>query len=122
MKTKVFNFGGGIITGMFLFLFLPASFETKEPVFETRFAGIPIPGDGPQKTKFREVPIGEFYKDVARYYGTHAKRVVGSMPQNASTSLGPGRTLIKKEPARMFLYSVTTLEDFLEQIKRYGRQ
>ena len=104
MKTQFFNFGGGLLTGALVVVLFSSTMKRNSP--EAQVATIDRPGD----IEYVEVPLAEFYKDVARYNFKHAKEIEPTM----------GHT--ENQPSRMFLYSVDVLEDFILLVKKYGRQ
>lgn len=104
MKTQFFNFGGGLLTGALVVVLFSSTMKRNVP--DARAAIIDRPGD----IEYVEVPLSEFFKDVARYNFKHAKKVEPTM----------GHT--ENKPSRMFLYSVDVLEDFIVLVKKLGRQ
>lgn len=109
MKTRFVSFGGGLVTGIFLFLLLSASMEKNE----SRSDNLPLAEAGAYfapNTGYKEVPIKEFFNDVARYNRKHALIVAPTMPAEA----------LNDSASRMFLYSVNVLEKFFADIKKHA--
>lgn len=104
MKTQYFNFFGGLLTGALVVTLFSSSLDRSIP--EADPPVISRPGD----IEYVEVPIDEFFKDVARYRVTHAEVVGPNMPGQA-----------RDKASRMFLYSVNVLEDFISLVKKYGK-
>lgn len=121
MKTQFIGFGSGLMMGLCLVIFLPSSpVKNTEASFGASLTSLMVDGGNVEKD-FELVPIETFYKNISRYYGTHCKLIRKDMPQNKATwSLG-GNKGRRQEPARMFIYSVNTLEKFFGLIKEYGR-
>lgn len=105
MKNQIISFGGGLVTGLCLFVLLSASMETSDYRLEPTSTKVsaPLPNN-----EYVEVPIGDFFKDVARYNKRHAELIATKMPAKSKNKL----------PSRMFTYYVQTLESFLEEVKR----
>lgn len=120
MKTQFIGFGSGLIMGLCLVIFLPSSpVKNMETSFAASLTSL-IPEVGIRENDFELVPIETFYRNVARYYGTHCKLVRNDMPQNKVTSPWHRMGKAKHEPSRMFIYSVNTLENFFGLIRQYG--
>jgi hypothetical protein len=109
MKTQFKSFGGGLLTGCLLFLLVSASLPEKDlPRSEADSKSLsPL---GPL-TDFHNVKIDDFYKNVARYRSTHIERIKGKMPKDPQTGA-------RKNPSRMFIYSVDVLRDFFTVIEK----
>ncbi len=99
MKTQFFSYGGGLITGVLLVILFSASTEREKPELPT------ITSEATQQVRFHPVPVKQFFDNVANYRDQHAKLV---------------RREIGKEPSRMFIYSVPTLEAFFKVIEAHG--
>jgi hypothetical protein len=109
MKTQFKSFGGGLLTGCLLFLLVSASLPDKDrsrSEADSKSVHPPRP-----LADFHSVKIDDFYKNVARYKGTHIKRIKGRMPRDPQTNE-------RKQPARMFIYSVDVLRDFFTVIEK----
>jgi hypothetical protein len=63
---------------------------------------------------FKEVPLVDFFSDVARYNGTHVKEVKPGLRS------ATGNKLI--EPSRLCMYSLDTLKKFICFIETYSDQ
>ena len=124
MKTPV-NFLGGLVTGLLLFSLTTSSFRqadtNADPAYQMS-SMIPsgsLSAPPPQRVKFVEVPLQNFVQDVARYYQTHAQTIQAKMPTGGH--IIPGTVVKRKsneQASRMFLYSVSVLEQFFAEIKK----
>lgn len=109
MKTQFLSYGGGLITGLLLVALLSAFKEKLDPAGQ---APIPTAVALPEyatRQGFVEVPIKDFFMDVARYKTTHADVIEGTMEP-------------RRKPSRMFIYSIDVLEDFFDVIRKSGKK
>ena len=63
---------------------------------------------------FKEIPINDFFADIARYNGTHVKGI-----RNATRQAQDNNP--KVEPARVCIYSLDTLKKFICFIETYAK-
>ncbi|MEO5599944.1 MAG: hypothetical protein ABIR06_03355 [Cyclobacteriaceae bacterium] len=105
MKTQFLSYGGGLLTGLFLFFLLSASPESNESLTK---AGLTASEASAriQESRYVEVPIKEFFSDVARYREQHVEK----LPRLSAESRN-------EKHSRMFTYSVNTLEAFFVKVK-----
>jgi hypothetical protein len=119
MKAKFTTFGGGLLTGLLLVLLLSSTTREKtdlENKTEPRSPELTVAASG-----FHLVPIDTFYKNVARYRSMHVKAVRPLMPGATQTdgrpAMGPDGLQKKKEPSRMFIYTIDWLEKFIVMVR-----
>jgi len=103
-----------MLSGLALFALLSSAFDREETTsVESTPFDYALTRDSPTDySGFRLVPIDSLYRDIARYRGQHIKDLEPKMQERARNK--------DKEMSRMFLYSVHTLDRFLDVIKSLG--
>src|SRR5687768_12373774 len=107
MKTRLINFGSGLVTGLCLFTLLSASVDSGVSGSESEVLTTEPSKNIAANTAYVEVPIAEFFGDVARFNRQYARRIRRVIPEESGNSL----------PSRMFIYSLKALEDFFTVVK-----